>query len=185
MRLTKAQEKSKQHITDSMEQYKTALAELDTEYAIRKELLKDPVREAVNEGVDAGLPQRQLHVAAGYAHPSGLTNFLEAGRNRIAGFKSEKFAGGWATSIQAATVAPKEIRPKVGPVRVTIPDDIFEDYIAIDEYGDEWAFDHMNGGGTPDYPRQIFQKYLDELPEDQQEPVKKAFADAIGTVEWV
>lgn len=56
--------------------YDTQLAAIESAYVNEKEKAKQPIRELVGQARDAGMPVRQIHLAAGFAQVSSLQSFL-------------------------------------------------------------------------------------------------------------
>lgn len=59
------------------EQYDRDTAELDREYKFRRDILKNPIREAIREGLELNMPQRRIyHDGLGMGQATQLYSFL-------------------------------------------------------------------------------------------------------------
>lgn len=76
VRLNPEQTAIKRKIEAQKKGYDAALAEIEAAYVSEKEKLKDPLRQLVAEAEAAGIPQRQIHLAFGFAQLSSLVSFL-------------------------------------------------------------------------------------------------------------
>jgi hypothetical protein len=76
MKLNDEQSKIRDRIVALKARYDTDLALIEAAYVNAKEEAKQPLRELVEEAQTAGVPQRQIHLAFGFAQLSSLVSFL-------------------------------------------------------------------------------------------------------------
>lgn len=76
MKLTPEQDAIKKRIEGKKRQYDAELAIIEAAYVNAKEAAKQPLRDLVAEAEAARIPQRQIHLAFGFAQLSSLVSFL-------------------------------------------------------------------------------------------------------------
>lgn len=181
MRLTKEQEQAKLGIAHALADYKDSLAQLDSWYAAQREILKDPVRLAVAKAEELEVPVRQIHNAAGYAHPSGLAHFLRIQAPKGTGFNTATFQGTVGTFVPVAATPEPPKRERIGPVQVESTDDDDFSYMVTDTFGEQFEISIAFGG--KDRPDNGFAEDV-EGREDSEE-IKAALEKARGkTIIW-
>lgn len=76
MKLNKQQSTILTNLQEARQTYDARVSVLDEQYVYAKEHAKDPIRGLVQAATDAGVPNRQIHLALGYAQVNSLQSFL-------------------------------------------------------------------------------------------------------------
>lgn len=152
-KLTPNQERLIAKLNSLKESYDYNLSVLQAEFDAAKEDLKNPIREAVVEAQDAGVPVRQIHQRGlGWQQVASMVNFLEP-KPETLGQRLKRLTQPVTATVEnngrnsssLATVS-YETQAKLKMVE-TKPGH----YSITDRDGDEWPFVFLGvaGGGIP------------------------------------
>lgn len=136
VRLSAQQEKFITRLKNAWEDFDRANRELDAQYRMQKEVLKDPIRALVAEALEEGIPARQIAVKGlGYADVGSLKQFTTA---------RAMIPGSWAEAI--SPVGPTRAKVKVQDSVSLEHNTRDEEIVATDEYGERVGFSYF---GSP------------------------------------
>lgn len=149
-RLDAEQEAAIKKIEARKKAFDKGKARLEIEFKLGLDELKDPIREAVQEAADLGVPVRQIHMRGlGFKQVNSMVTFLDH-KTETLGEKTSRILGTQKATIEEEPDGSVSVRyeaPAKAGLKVRETENENEWWI-MDEDGDDWMIHVIPTGGT-------------------------------------